>query len=125
MKILALILLSMITLLQSFSKWIILADYEINKEYIAQNLCINKSKPKLHCHGKCQLMKKLAEEEKQNSSNNNNPGKVKFQDIVYLDTLPLFTPGYHGMTKPKFRDGIAYAKYQSPISSIFHPPSRS
>ena len=101
-----------------------MADYEINKEYIAQNLCINKSKPKLHCNGKCQLMKKLAEEEKQSSPNNNNQEKVKFQDIVFLESLPLFTPGFHGMTQQKFHDHIAFAKYQSPINSIFHPPSQ-
>jgi hypothetical protein len=125
MKILGVILLSLITLLQSFSKWIIVADYEFNKEYISKNLCINKEKPKLHCNGKCQLMKKLAEEEKQNSSNSNNPGKVKFQDIVFLESCLVFSPASSPLPEKKYADHLTVAKYQSPIASIFHPPALS
>jgi len=125
MKILAVILLSLVTLLQSFSKWIILTDYEINKEYISKNLCINKSRPKLHCNGKCQLMKKLAEEEKQNSSNNNNQGKVKFQDIVFLHSMRLFELKKPTENRSNPPTQIYPGKYESPVSSIFHPPSLS
>ncbi len=125
MKILGVILLSLITLLQSFSKWIIVADYEFNKEYISKNLCINKEKPKLHCNGKCQLMKKLAEEEKQNSSNSNNPGKVKFQDIVFLESCQVFSPAFSPLPEKKYADHLTVAKYPSPIASIFHPPALS
>ena len=125
MKILGVILLSLITLLQSFSKWIIVADYEFNKEYISKNLCINKEKPKLHCNGKCQLMKKLAEEEKQNSSNSNNPGKEKFQDIVFLESCQFFSPAFSPLPEKKYADHLTVAKYPSPIASIFHPPALS
>ena len=27
--------------------------YEVNKDYIAKNLCINRNKPELKCCGKC------------------------------------------------------------------------
>jgi len=125
MKILGVILLSFITLLQSFSKWIIVADYEFNKEYISKNLCINKERPKLHCNGKCQLMKKLAEEEKQNSSNSNNPGKVKFQDIVFIESYKAFSPTLCLLPEQTYSDHHSIAEYQSPVASIFHPPALS
>ena len=35
-------------------------DYAINYEYISKVLCVNKEKPKMHCNGKCHLMKELA-----------------------------------------------------------------
>ena len=52
-------------LFQHLSRFMILADYSLNKNYIAQNLCENKNKPAMHCNGKCYLAKKLQEEEKQ------------------------------------------------------------
>ena len=35
-------------------------EYAVNYNYIATVLCENKAKPKLHCNGKCHLMKELA-----------------------------------------------------------------
>ncbi|MBX9808301.1 MAG: hypothetical protein K2X95_10950, partial [Flavobacteriaceae bacterium] len=35
-------------------------DYIVNYEYISKVLCVNKDKPKMHCNGKCHLMKELA-----------------------------------------------------------------
>lgn len=34
-------------------------NYLINKEYIAQNLCVNKDIPDSNCHGKCHMVKEL------------------------------------------------------------------
>jgi hypothetical protein len=123
MKIFAAILLSLVILLQSFSKWIIMADYEINKDYISKNLCINKKRPKLHCNGKCQLMKKLAEDEKQNSTNGNEQGKVKFQDIVFFHPTQVFQPYKYALLRPYPSSYIYTGKYDTLISSIFHPPA--
>ena len=35
-------------------------EYVVNYEYVSKVLCINKDKPKMHCNGKCHLMKELA-----------------------------------------------------------------
>ncbi|MFZ4545431.1 MAG: hypothetical protein ACOYOA_15365, partial [Saprospiraceae bacterium] len=43
--------------------WIVVY-YECNKDYIAKNLCENRDRPDLKCHGKCKLMK-LMEKERQ------------------------------------------------------------
>jgi hypothetical protein len=37
-----------------------LAEYALNKAYIAQTLCENKDKPLLRCEGKCHLAKEIA-----------------------------------------------------------------
>ena len=44
--------------MQTFSKAMIVAEYQLNREYIAKNLCVNKSRPKMHCNGRCHMMKK-------------------------------------------------------------------
>ncbi len=52
---------------QTFSKWFIVLSYEINKDYIARNLCVNRAVPGSCCKGKCYLHKELAADEQQNS----------------------------------------------------------
>jgi hypothetical protein len=70
---------------QAFSKWVLVLEYEWNKEYIVQTLCINKQKPQLHCNGKCQLAKKIAAEEKDNASSQQNT-KSKFVELPAVST---------------------------------------
>lgn len=59
------ILLIVTIAIHTFSKWIVILEYEINKDYIARNLCINRAKPSCCCKGKCFLQKKLAADEDQ------------------------------------------------------------
>lgn len=126
MKFVLIPILMMLVLSQTFSKWVVVMEYTMNREFIVKNLCVNKSKPKLHCKGKCQMMKRLVDEEKQNSSNNtNNSSKVKVPDQVFSDEmnkpgLPLLdyaTVLYNGEAP--------VLKFDAPTSSIFHPPAIS
>jgi hypothetical protein len=52
----------------SFCRAVIVMDYYTNSTAYAKN-CENKSRPKLHCNGKCQMMKKLQQEEKKDEGN--------------------------------------------------------
>ena len=56
-------------LLQALNQVVIVGQYYANKDYIAKNLCENRSKPSLHCNGKCYLKKKLAKEGKEQAPN--------------------------------------------------------
>jgi hypothetical protein len=56
--------------LQSFKYYTVLAEFYLNRDYIAKNLCENRNKPQLHCNGKCHLKKQLKKEEQQQQSNN-------------------------------------------------------
>ncbi|PSL31534.1 hypothetical protein CLV60_103400 [Dyadobacter jiangsuensis] len=47
-------------------------DYELRKEYITKNICVNRNRPQLHCDGKCYLAKKLAESQKQEEQSAEN-----------------------------------------------------
>lgn len=66
---------------QSIGRLILLSNYLINKEFITLNYCVNKSKPKLKCNGKCHLKKQLKAQEKQENrsrSDEKNLDEVQF-----------------------------------------------
>lgn len=50
-------------LVQTLNGPFVLMDYYANSAAFAKN-CINKARPKMHCNGKCQAMRKMQEEEK-------------------------------------------------------------
>lgn len=65
MKFIVLVLFSVVVLFSGIKNFLFLADYSVNRNFYEQ-LCINKNKPEMDCHGKCQMQKKS---EKQNTSN--------------------------------------------------------
>lgn len=121
MKFILVPILMLLMLIQTFSKWAIVAEYKLNKNYIAKNLCINKAKPKLHCNGKCQMMKKLAEEEKQNSSDNTT--KIKTPETVFYNEISNPVLPEVSFTTRSYNEEPPLKKYVSPVPSIFHPPA--
>ncbi|MEP6673990.1 MAG: hypothetical protein ABJA78_02505 [Ferruginibacter sp.] len=50
-------------LAQTFNRFAIQLDYLFNTTAYTKN-CENKAIPKMHCNGKCQMMKKMQEQEK-------------------------------------------------------------
>ncbi len=57
-------------------------NYALNKEYIAANFCENKSKPEMHCNGKCFIGKEIKKlNEQQHSSN-------KEQQVQHNEIFP-------------------------------------
>jgi len=53
---------------QCFNKAFIVVDYYSNTAQYAK-ACINKSRPKLHCNGRCAMMRKLKADEKKDADN--------------------------------------------------------
>ena len=53
-------------------------QYNLFKDYIAKNLCVNRDKKDNYCQGKCFLKKQIkATDENNNASENNNNKKLK------------------------------------------------
>lgn len=59
-------------------------DYYANTVAYAKN-CINKTRPALHCNGKCQMMKQLQEEEKKEQQDAANKLEVKLAILLSKD----------------------------------------
>lgn len=119
MKFVAAIFLLLIVLMQTFSSFLIEADFFINQDYIAKNLCVNRDKPMMHCNGKCFLAKKLKEDGKSQSP----ASKSEKSDV-----MPFFVPAPYSFNDFSQVDKLAYfIKDDNTISSfsrfIFHPPT--
>lgn len=71
-----------------FSQWGSIAYFQLNRDYIAKNLCVNKDKPKLNCNGQCYLAKQLkATEEKEKKSNSERIEKMQ-EIVLFLEANP-------------------------------------
>jgi hypothetical protein len=112
------LLLAFVT--QTFSGGFVLVNYYTNTTAFAKN-CENKTKPKMHCNGKCQAMKKMQQEEKQDQQ---NPEKRSLNKIEVLSsgsffnssaTVPLFLSSRATTVEKKYP--LTHISY-----SFFHPP---
>lgn len=120
LKIFATIFLTFSIFIQTFSTFIIQADFFLNRSYIAKNLCVNRDKPMMHCNGKCYLSKKLKDQEKQDQSPVSKTEK--------FDVQPFFIPQLFSVktavviSKPQYFIGNENVVSSFP-RFIFHPPS--
>ena len=64
----------------NFSRFFIYAGFELNRNYIASKLCVNRDKPWLHCNGKCYFMKKIKQAEDREKSQERQSQKNLFQE---------------------------------------------
>jgi hypothetical protein len=124
MKFILVPILVTLVLTQTFSKWMVVLEYSLNKEFIAQKLCEIKAKPKLHCNGKCQMMKRLAEEEKQNSSSTtNHTFKISLPEVLFSNNTDQLTIPSLSLSASSYNEEPPVFIYDAPSSPVFHPPA--
>lgn len=110
-------------MLPNFYKVWILIDFQINQDFIARVLCINKAKPKLACHGKCHLSKKLQEQEKQEKKQVPQSQKDTFDTLFFSNSFTKVKGRYFHQQSlighpPRFYSFDF-------LDQIFHPPQFS
>ncbi|NML21969.1 hypothetical protein HHL16_13855 [Pseudoflavitalea sp. G-6-1-2] len=99
----------------------IVLDYEVNKDYIANYLCVNKGNTVAYCYGKCHLTKELAkaaEAPVSNEKNNARPATVDF--------VEHFEPFSFEAKQPPVSDHNLFRDNRFTVfslHSIFHPPA--
>jgi hypothetical protein len=120
LKALSVIFLSILILLQPLSKLVLVAEYQVNKNYIAEFLCVNKSKPQLHCEGKCHLSKELKAAEA-HEKNNPSPVKEKMEVLYFCQAAPAFFFPFLTVSLTKFPN-ISSPDVTRRVFGIFHPP---
>ena len=77
------ILLIVLMSAQSLYKLGLVTYFEMNREYIATVLCINKKEPAKHCNGQCYLKKNLKKADtKENTPVNPVREKIELQAFV-------------------------------------------
>ena len=107
---------------QTFSAPFIRLDYYFNQADYAKN-CINKNRPKLHCNGHCQVMKKIQEEEKkeQNDQERKMGSKVEVLSSKSFYSI-VNTALFYTIIAKTYFTGKVISETQMP-RSVFHPPS--
>jgi hypothetical protein len=108
---------------QCLSSFTVLVDFYINREYIAENICVNRFEAIPICKGQCYLDKQLKKTEK----NEKKTTSQKEKEVQNLPLSPLsievFENGYYTESKVivKHQTNIQF----SLIDSVFHPPQFS
>ena len=100
-------------------------DYAINKDYIAKNLCENRAKPKLHCNGKCHLMKQLkkAAADIPVDGNTTKGNSNQEENCVHVASLFAFKAEVAVSSFLNFHIDTYNDKLPSSyLQDIFHPP---
>lgn len=117
-KLLVLLLLTAM-ISSNLSRFFVYAGFQANRSYITANLCVNKTKPWLHCNGRCYLAQKIKQTEEKEKKQERENQKNRHNEVL---TAVL-------VIKPccKLIPAISYPNYsvQYPVDlrfSIFHPP---
>lgn len=105
---------------QTFSKGLIIANYYTNTQAFAKN-CINKAKPKMHCNGKCQMMRKLKQDENKDSQNPDRKNEMK-TDLLFFAQIRTQIAYQFIFNKPQY-PLVQYKLTQDISADFFHPPS--
>lgn len=103
----------------NFANLFVFAGFELNRKYIAAELCINKNKPELHCNGKCFLMKKLKQAQDKEEKQERQAQKTQIQDTVLVTQLVF---KQYALAETKLHIPASMGMPHSIKNSIFHPP---
>ncbi len=104
---------------QTFGQAITVANFYLNQNYIAKNLCINRDKPQMKCCGKCQLSKKLNQQEKQDQQSperKDSKNQVLSSKSFFPDFIAIISSSTISFKGYRYFDGS-----KLPLC-VFHPP---
>jgi len=118
-----LVILLLVSLIASnFAVYFVYAGFVVNQKDIAENVCVNKSRPWMHCNGKCYLKKKLQQAEEKEKKQDRDAQRNAF--TLNMPTQPLTI---NPVTSPSI---ICYYPTQTDkiimrVNAFFQPPKLS
>lgn len=106
--------------IQIASNLLTIAAFELNRDYIAKNLCINRAKKGSHCNGKCHLMKEIQKNEKEGNSPGNSMKEKN--EIVQYCSFAFMDFNIYQVNSIEIYFKFLNGKLNNPLHSIFQPP---
>lgn len=105
---------------------VVYLDFELNKEYIIQNLCENRFKPELQCNGKCYLAKqlhKVAEDKASKEADRQEQSFKKLLEETFHHENFVFSQTFESVILT-VQNNFSYktSHYSTLTTSLFHPP---
>jgi hypothetical protein len=104
---------------------IFFVNYELRKDYIIKNYCVNKSRPEMHCDGKCYLAKQIQKAEQEDQKQATNDFISKLLSFEVIQRSNLFDNYFQQKTfEEKTATNYFYKNNLSHTHtfSFFHPP---
>src|SRR3569833_2208272 len=83
------ILLLFALTISGLQQLVIYAGFKINQGYIAKNLCINRSRPWMHCNGRCYFMRKIKAAEKNEKKQAEKDNLSRFEVSFFQSPVKL------------------------------------
>lgn len=125
MKCTGSIFLILLIITQTFGPHLMIVAFRMNQQQIAKTYCVNKTRPRMHCNGKCYLAKQLAK------LNQNDTEKNPSDELTFNLKMQPFTAHFvtassiSGDASQLFHWGLPTQDYfPSPENrSVFHPPA--
>jgi hypothetical protein len=121
MKFFAATILLIALLAQNCSRYLVILDYQLNKDFISNNLCENRNKPKCHCCGKCYLKKQLAKTDKEQGTNNTSQND-RDEVLFFAEQKNNEVVRHWIAIKKEYTLNRTSFTLQNLYGSIFHPP---
>ena len=110
-------------MLPNLTKIGILIDFNINRDFIAAVLCINKEKPMTMCNGKCYLSEQLKKAEEQEEQQAPTSKKERLEIVCFFIKNP---PGFLFLSdrySRKINHAYKDEFYRSSFAAdVFRPP---
>lgn len=106
---------------------VIYLDFELRRDYIVKNLCINRDRPELKCDGKCYLSKRIAAAQEKEEQNAERQFLLQLCETLAEPVKPLIRINYDRSIHDSDINTEAFP-YQHRllgrllVSGIFHPP---
>jgi hypothetical protein len=101
-----------------------LLDYQVNRNFFAEVLCINKSNPELNCEGQCALILKLKKAYDDEAKPVATPNSSKLDDyssVAYISSINNFS-NWETIKKLDFPKPAIQTTMKGFLSVISHPP---
>lgn len=105
---------------QTFSGPFIRLDYFINTASYAIN-CVNKAKPKMHCNGQCQMMKKIQEQERKDQESSQQNVESKTPVLYAASSFAILEFNFYEIAVFQSQSVSSILKGIPP--AVFHPPT--
>lgn len=98
--------------------------YELNKNYISQKLCENRSNPKMHCNGRCYLGKQLKKAEEGEQKQTQNILKEK-EEIIQNNNKAISTDYLPSLVARVFNTYLPSHRISDYRNDLLKPPIAS
>jgi hypothetical protein len=119
-KVLAIALIFLLSA-QCVFKLTIITFFEVNRDYIAEVLCVNKETPITMCYGQCFLDRNLSLADDETSKDTSSTSKLRIETTVFIEHSTKIELTANA---PKAgRISIPQSLYNfSALHAFFHPP---